>query len=96
MKKDRNCGFNNYSQAIPIMGMPQQFMMSAQPAYAQPTYVQPTYPQAQSSSYNVEQQINSLKQQVNNLENRVSKLEGANTTTNNYSNKYNDSNYYML
>lgn len=94
MKKDRNCGFNNYSQAIPIMGVPQPMIMP-QP-YPQPTYAQSSYVQNQSTSYNVEQQINNLKQQVNSLENRVSKLEGTSTTTNNYSNKYNDSNYYML
>lgn len=94
MKKDRNCGFNNYSQAIPIMSVPQPMMMP-QP-YPQTTYTQPTFTQTQSNSYNLEQQINNLKQQVNSLENRVSKLEGVSTTTNNYSNKYNDSNYYML
>lgn len=94
MKKDRNCGFNNYSQAIPIMGMPQPVMMP-QP-YPQASYTQPVYTQSQSNSYNIEQQINNLKQQLNSLENRVSKLEGTTSTTNNYTNKYNDSNYYML
>lgn len=91
MRKDRNCGGINYSQAVPIMGMPQP-MMIPQP-YAQSTYVQ-----SQPDSYNLEQQINNLRQRLNSLESRVSKLEGASTstTTNNYSNKYNDSNYYML
>ena len=85
MKKDRNCMGNNigipmYQQAIPAMPMPQAF----------PT----TYPVYQSNYSGVEQQLTLMQQQINMLENRVNKLEGKNNT--NYSNKYNDSNYYML
>ncbi len=86
MKKDRNCMGNNmgipmYQQAMPVMPMPQAF----------PT----TYPTAYQNNYsNVEQQLTLIQQQINMLEDRVNKLEGKNNT--NYSNKYNDSNYYML
>ena len=99
MKKNRNCGgtmYPNFSQAMPIMGVPAP-MMPPQ-AYAQP-YSAPTassYAQTYNQSYNnVEQQINNMQQQINSLENRVAKLESkSNTTT--YNNKYSDSNYYML
>ena len=86
MKKDRNCMGGNmsmpmYQQGIPVMPMPQPI----------PT----PYQNYQTNNYGgIEQQITMLQQQVNMLEERVNKLEGKNTS--NYSNKYNDSNYYML
>ena len=46
------------------------------------------------SSNNFEQQINNIEQQINLLDQRVTRLEGLNN--NNISNKYNDSNYYMV
>ena len=86
MKKDRNCmnnnmGFQMYPSAMPMMPMPQAYPAS--------------YPTAYQNNYNtMDQQYNILQQQINMLDDRVSKLEGKNN--NNYSNKYNDSNYYML
>lgn len=91
MKKSRNCGgtmYPTFSQAMPIMGVPAP-MMSPQ------TY-SPSYAQTYTNTYNnMEQQMNNMQQQINSLENRVSKLESKSTTTN-YTNKYSDSNYYML
>lgn len=82
MKKDRNCNGGNIAVPIYQQGIP----MAQMP--------QP-FPIAYPTNYNsFEQQINTLQQQINNLDERISKLEGK--TTNNYSNKYNDSNYYML
>lgn len=85
MKKDRNCMGNNmgaqmYPNAIPMMPIPQTF----------PT----PYPTTYQNNYNNMEQYNTLQQQINMLDERVSKLEGKNTQ--NYSTKYNDSNYYML
>ena len=89
MKKDRNCMGNNmgvqmYPTAMPIMPMPQAY----------PT-VYPTSYQGNYGNYgNNDTQYTFLQQQINMLEERVNKLEGK--ANNNYSNKYNDSNYYML
>ena len=94
MKKNRNCGgtmYPTFSQAVPMMGMPGPMMT---PQTISPSY--PSYAQTYTNTYNnVESQMNNIQQQINSLENRVSKLESKNTTTN-YTNKYSDSNYYML
>lgn len=91
MKKNRNCGGQMYpvfNQAVPMMGIPTP-MMNPQP-------YSPSYSQTSINTYNnMEEQMNNIQQQINSLENRISKLESK-TTTNNYTNKYNDSNYYML
>lgn len=87
MKKDRNCmggnmGAQMYPVGMPMMPMPQTYPNMYPTAY-------------QNNNYNsIDQQLNIMQQQINMLEERVNKLEGKNTT--NYSNKYNDSNYYML
>ena len=94
MKKERNCMGNNigvpmYQPAMPAMPMPQTFPTAYPTAY--PT----TYPNTYQNSYsNVDQQLSFMQQQISMLDERVSKLEGKNNS--NYSNKYNDSNYYML
>ncbi len=98
MKKDRNCsgGMNNmpvYGVSMPMMMPPQPpTMMYSSPSYsATPNYSQNTVTTAYN---NVEQQMNNLQQQINMLDSRVSKLEGkANPSI---TNKYSDSNYYML
>lgn len=46
------------------------------------------------NTYNFETQMNNIQQQLNVLEDRLNKLEGKTGT--NSSNKYSDSNYYML
>lgn len=87
MKKNRNCGgtmYPMYNPSMPMMGIPAP-IMGPQP-----------YTQSNINTYNnMEEQMNNIQQQINSLENRVSKLESK-TTNNNYTNKYNDSNYYML
>lgn len=80
MKKERNC-------------------MGGMPMYQQNIPIAPMpapipYIYSNNQNNNFEQQLNNLQQQVNNLEERVNILEGKNQ--NNCSNKYNDSNYYML
>ena len=87
MKKSRSCPGMMVSQPIP---MPMMGPMMQQPInmYPQSTYTN-TY-------NNVEEQINNIQQQINSLENRISKLESNQINTNKYTNKYNDSNYYML
>lgn len=87
MKKNRNCPGMFYSQAMP--------MPMINPPIQQPMNI---YPQATYSNQynNVEEQINNIQQQINSLENRVSKLESKQINNNQYNNKYNDSNYYML
>lgn len=91
MKKNRNCGgpmYPMYNQTVPIMGIPSPIM--------NPQPYTPSYTQTNMNTYNnMEEQMNNMQQQINSLENRVSKLESKNST-NNYTNKYNDSNYYML
>lgn len=91
MKKNRNCGagmYPAYNGPMPIMGMPSP-IMTGQP-------INPNYQTMYNQPYNnIEQKINSMEQQINSLENRVSRLESK-PNTSNYSNKYNDSNYYML
>lgn len=86
MKDKRNCNNNmNY------------------PVYPQPMMMPPMgYPNYQPYNYNVgvtantiEQQLNNLEQQINLLDQRVTRLEKTNMN-NNYNNKYNDSNYYMV
>ena len=104
MKKERNCsgGMNNmpvYGVSMPMMMPPQPpTMMYSNPSYsAMPNYSStPSYSQnTVTTAYNnVEQQMNNMQQQINMLDSRVSKLEGkANQTI---TNKYSDSNYYML
>jgi flagellar capping protein FliD len=89
MKKNRNCPGMIYNQPMP---MP---IMGINPIMQQPinTYPQTTY----TNTYNnIEEQINNIDQRINSLENRISKLESKQMNTNQYTNKYNDSNYYML
>lgn len=98
MKKDRNCsgGMN----AMPVYGMNMPMMMPPQPPtmmYSSPSYsTSPSYSQnTMTNAYNnVEQQMNNMQQQINMLDSRVSKLEGKSGST--ITNKYSDSNYYML
>jgi hypothetical protein len=100
MKKDRNCG-----GAMPIMygGMPMPGnmpmssgmpMMMPQPGMMQGATITQSPMPSYQGTYNIEAQMNNMQQQLNMLEDRVNKLEGK--TGPNYSNKYNDSNYYML
>ncbi len=86
MRKDRNCGMQ-----IPMvqMGVPPMMV----PPVAPTSYSTPQTSPYVTTYNNVEQQINNLEQQVTMLENRVSKLESK---AGNYTNKYSDSNYYML
>jgi len=94
MKKNRNCSgtpiYPNYAQPMPMIGIQPQIF--PQPMNNQPMIS--SYNQASQSYNNIEQQINNMQQQINSLENRISKLESKSTTS--YTNKYNDSNYYML
>lgn len=100
MKKDRNCsgGMNS----MPVYGVSMPMMMPPQPPtmmYQTPSYTTtPSYSQntmANTNTYNnLEQQLNNMQQQINMLESRVSKLEGK--PSSNITNKYSDSNYYML
>ncbi len=88
MKKERNCGGN--------IGMPmyQNNMPMMMPPQPLPT-PNMMYSAGYSTSYNnIEEQINNMQQQINMLENRINKLEGK--SSNNYSTKYSESNYYML
>ena len=89
MKKNRSCPGMMMSQPMP---MP---IMGFNPVMQQPmnNYPQTTYANAYN---NIEEQMNNIRQQINSLENRVSKLESKQANTNQYTNKYNDSNYYML
>lgn len=82
------------------------------PIYQQPMMVPPMgYPMYQGGFPNMmgmpniggittntlEQQINNIEQQINILDQRVTRLEGLNNnSSNNFNNKYNDSNYYMV
>ncbi len=99
MKKDRNCSGN--MGGMPVYGVNMPMMMPPQPPtmmYSSPNY-STSYSQTPSqntiSAYNnVEQQMNNMQQQINMLDNRISKLEGK--TTSSITNKYSDSNYYML
>lgn len=96
MKKDRNCsgGMNN----MPVYGVSMPMMMPPQPPtmmYSNPSYsTTPSYSQNVTTYNNVEQQMNNMQQQINMLDSRVSKLEGKTSQT--ITNKYSDSNYYML
>lgn len=99
MKKERNCSggitMPVYGVGMPMPMPPAPPMMGAMPYSS--TYSTPTT--TNSSNYvgtynNMEQQMNNMQQQINMLESRVSKLEGKTST--NYTNNYNDSNYYML
>jgi len=85
MRKERNCGM-----PYPVY---QGGMMPAMPSMM-PT-PQPIGPYMTSPN-TIEQQLNTMQEQINNLDARLSKLEGTTKNTTNYTNKYNDSNYYML
>lgn len=101
MKKDRNC-----SMPYPIYNQGMNMPMMTPPMMQQPYMGMPTggipvggMPQMGNTGVtqaynNTEQQLNNMEQRINNLEERVNKLELAKGTT--YSNKYSDSNYYML
>ena len=80
MKKDRNC----------MGGMPMYQPNMAMPIPQPIPYQYPT----NYSNDTLEQQVNNLQQRINKLEEKVNTLEGKYQA--NYSNKYNDSNYYML
>jgi hypothetical protein len=101
MRKDRNCG----GAAMPIpygsMPMPGNMpmnngmpMMITQPGMMHGTTAQTPNMSYHTAYNNVETQMNNMQQQINMLEERVNKLEGK--TMPNNSNKYSDSNYYML
>ncbi len=95
MKKDRNCSGANmpmYGMAMP-MPMPPTPPMMSNMTYSTPIYTTNTG-NTYSTYNNIEQQMNNMQQQINMLENRVNKLEGK--TTSSITNKYSDSNYYML
>ncbi len=103
MKKDRNCSGSmnmpmaGYGVSMPIPMPPTPPMMGG---VMYSTYSTPSYTTGgNSSSYvntynNVEQQLNNMQQQINMLDSRVSKLEGKPSSS--ITNKYSDSNYYML
>ncbi len=89
MKDKRNCGSNIsypvYQQPmmVPPMGYPMGY----------PGAFQTSIPTNGVSSNTIEQQLNNIEQQINLLDQRISRLENFN---NNNSNKYTDSNYYMV
>lgn len=86
MKEKRNCS-NNMSYPIyqqPIMVPPMGY----------PLNYPNTFQSMGVSSNTYEQQINNIEQQINLLDQRVTRLEKLGT--NNMTNNYNDSNYYMV
>ncbi len=91
MKKERNCSGN---MQMPMYGVGMPVPMPPAPPVMMPYATQTTSTSYGSTYNNMEQQMNNMQQQINMLENRVSKLEGKTST--NYTNNYNDSNYYML
>jgi len=86
MKDKRQCGNNmNY----PIY---QQPMMV--PPMGYPMYQQPMMGMNNMPGINGGISSNTFEQQINLLDKRITRLENLNN--NNISNKYNDSNYYMV
>lgn len=88
MKKDRNCGMNNYPgyvMPLPVMpGMP-NITMSPNMGYIPNN----SYPSNVTTNVNTnDDEINRLEQRVNMLERRVAALEGNNSYGNYSSNSY--------
>lgn len=104
MKEKRNCGNNlNY----PVYQQPMMVPPMGYPMYQggfQPNIMGIQNTQGMNNSLmsgisgnTFEQQLNNIERQINLLDQRVTRLEGLNNnTSNNYNNKYNDSNYYMV
>ena len=96
MKDKRNCNNNSNYPVYPAFQGGQNFgAPMIVPPMGYPNY-QP-YPNFNNelSSSTIEQQYNNLEQQINQLEQRVTRLERQYMNNNN-TNKYNDSNYYMV
>lgn len=94
MKDKRNCNNNNYPIYPPFQGAQGFTGPMMVPPIGYPNYQ--TYPNYNNnlSTNTLEQQFNNLEQQINQLDQRVTRLERQ--YINNNSNKYNDSNYYMV
>ena len=92
MKDKRNCNNNsNYPIYQPFQGFQPPMMV---PPMGYPNY-QPYQNYNNNLSTNtLEQQFNNIEQQINQLDQRITRLERQ--YINNNSNKYNDSNYYMV
>lgn len=92
MKDKRNCSNNmNY----PIYQQPMMMPPMGYPMYQggfQPNMMNMANMGISQNTF--EQQINNLEQQINLLDKRLTRLENLNN--NNFNNKYNDSNYYMV
>ena len=88
MKEKRNCS-NNMS--YPIYQQPMMVPPMGYPV-GYPTNFQGMPNGITSNTY--EQQLNNIEQQINLLDQRVTRLEKLGT--NNMTNNYNDSNYYMV
>ena len=96
MKKDRNCGGNNYPIYPTYPGM----MMPGMVPPSMPIPMPPTYGYSGSmpmqsnqmsqglSSNIVEQQLNQMQQQINNLERRVTRLESNTNNTTSFGSNY--------
>ena len=96
MKDKRNCNNNaNYPIYPPFQGMQGFGSPMMMPPIGYPNYQ--TYPNYNNglSTNTLEQQFNNLEQQINQLDQRVTRLERQYMNNNN-TNKYNDSNYYMV
>ena len=99
MKKDRNCGGNNYPvyPTYPGMMMPgmigPSMPMPIPPTYGYSNSMPPTMMQGNQmsqglSSNTIEQQFNQMQQQINNLERRVGRLEGNPNNTTSFGSNY--------
>lgn len=97
MKKDRNCGMNQYP-IYPNYGMPAPGMGPAMvPIQMTPNYQgqSPIMPNIDIINNNQDDDLMNIKRQLNNLEKRVSRLENS-LNNNSFGNKYTDSNYHVL
>jgi len=90
MKEKRNC---NGGMPYPMYPQPMMPMMQMGMTTPYQTGYTQGYSANSISSNTIEQQLNNLEQQINQLEQRVNRLENINNVN---SNKYNNSNYYMV
>lgn len=99
MKKDRNCGGNNYPIYPTYPGMMMPGMMGPSmpipmpPTYgysgSMPTTMMQGNQMSQGLSSNiVEQQLNQMQQQINNLERRITRLESTTNNTTSFGSNY--------
>ena len=93
MKDKRNCNNNmNYPVYPPFQNFNTPMMV---PPIGYPNYQgMPNYNGGLTTN-TLEQQFNNLEQQLNTLDQRVTRLERQYMNNSN-TNKYNDSNYYMV